>query len=37
MRIRRAELREARAHAKKYNVTMGFDAAFGDITIVARF
>jgi hypothetical protein len=38
LRVRRAELHQSRAHGNtKYTVTMGFDGAFGDISIVTTF
>jgi hypothetical protein len=38
LRIRRAELREARSHGNtKYTVSLGFDGAFGGISMVMTF
>jgi hypothetical protein len=38
LRIRWAELREARSHGNiKYTVSMGFDGTFGDISMVTTF
>jgi hypothetical protein len=38
LHIRRADLREARSHGNtKYAVIMGFDGAFGGISMITTF